>query len=110
MCDPDEVGNQSWSAVGQKRLMSLNIPTSDGSNKSSKPKIQILIDEIINDGSTVKLPSGGIPQKKVAPGIVAQVFQEQVLPKPSLEIVVAIFQEEPSLEVEEQDKSPPRTK
>ena len=87
-----------------------DIPTFNGCNKSSKPpknpKIGVLIEEIINDGSTGKSPSGGIPKKKVPPDIVGEVFQEKVLP----EIVAAVFQEEPSFEVEEQEKSSPRTK
>ena len=36
--------------------------------------------------------------------------QETTIPTPSQEVVVAVFQEEPALEVEEQDESPPRTR
>ena len=102
MGDPDdfaEVDHQSWSGVAQKRPMSPNILTFNGSNKSSKPpknpKIEVLVDEIINDSSTEKLPSYGILQKKVPPGIIAEVFQpsEKALPKASPDIVAAVFQE-----------------
>ena len=83
----------------RKRPMFPNIPTFNVSNKFSKPPkystILVLGDEIINDGSTQKLPLYAIPQKKVLPGIVAEMFQpsEEILPKPSPHIVAAAFQE-----------------
>ena len=94
MGDPDDVAemdHQSWEWCCTKRRMSPNIPIFNGSNKSNEPpnnpKVEVLVDEIINDGSTEKLPLCGIPQKKV--------FQplEEVLPNPSPDIVAAVFQE-----------------
>ena len=57
--------------------------------------MQVLVDEIIADGSTKKFPSYGIPQKKAPTAMVDEVFQssEEVLPKPSPDIVAAVFQE-----------------
>ena len=110
----------------------LNIAT----DKTSKnPKIQVLIDEIVNDGSTedhttppekkspvdvfgektLPLPPptmvGGVFREELLPKasppeVVADIFQEKVLPTPLSEVVAALFQEEPASEIE----SPPRTK
>ena len=113
MTDPDdfpEADYQSWSDGAQKRPMSPNIPIFNGSNKSSKPpknpKIEVLVDEIIDDGSTEKLPSYGIPHRTVPPGII-EVFQpsEEVLPKPSPYMVAAVFQEKEQPEEMDQGSS-----
>ena len=91
-------------------MESPNIPTFNGSNKSSKPskfpRIQVLVAEIISDSLTEKLPSYGIPQKKISPGIVAEEFQptEEVFPKRSPD--TSVFQEKEQPEEIVQESSP----
>ena len=97
---------------------------------STNPKIQSLLDEIINDSSTDKSPpqaitkkiSSIISQNTVPPnpslGIVAEVYPSKisakVIPNPSTEVVSAVFQEKPELIIDEimlpLVKSKPRTK
>ena len=64
--------------------------------------LEVLLDEIINDGSTEKLPSYKIP-----PRTATEVFQksEEVLPKPSPDIVAAVFQEKEQPEEMVQESS-----
>ena len=126
----NDIGEQD---VPRKRLWDNCAGLNAATDKTSKnPKIGALVDEIINDGSTedhttppekkspvdvfgekaLPLPPptivGGLFRVKLLPKAsppeaVADTFQEKVLPS---EVVVALFQEEPSSETE----SPQRTK
>ena len=124
----NDIGEQD---VPRKRLWDNCAGLNAATDKTSKnPRIQALINEIINDGSTEdhttppekKSPVDVFGEKALPlppPTIVGDVFREKLLPKASppevvantfqvlpSEVVAAIFQEEPSSKIE----SPPRTK
>ena len=87
----------------------MNVVDKTTNKPFKNPKIQSLLDEIINDNLPEKSPSTisqAIPQNvpviqkkipKPPPEIVAEVFlfepSETVLPKPSSEVVAAVFEE-----------------
>ena len=94
----------------------LNVAADKTSKLSKSPKIQSLIDEIINDGSTEHHTT---PPEKTPSVIVVEVFREKLLPKappsvaddalqeniipstPPPELVAAVFQEGPLFQVDE---------
>ena len=120
----NDIGEQD---VPRKRLLndSAELNAADKINKPFKnPKIQSLLDEIINDSSTEKSLStisqaiqqnAPVIKKKIPkppPEIVAELFpfepSKRVLPKPSPEVVAAVFQEKEQPE-ELAVESTPRT-
>ena len=103
-----------------KRPFDVMYNGAEKETESTNPKIQSLLDAVINDSSSPQVnPKNILPiisQNTVPPnspsGIVAEVISEKVLPNQPPEIVAAVFQEKPELiaDIMPLVKSKPRTK
>ena len=111
--------SQPLVTVGQKKPISIFIGGEFGTGKPAdngprNPKMQAVLDEIINDDQTMNVTSQpsfaakqnssparrAIPQKSPKPSaeVLAEVYPSE-LPTPPSEVVAAVFQDEPSFEV-----------